>query len=297
MVESVTRSLIGGPGEGLDPAPREQTCPSGSFGWYPELRTGIIPAVVAHIEPAAEQDLAIQVAALGAGDTWTEADWQRFLAERDDPERLYWIDLAVPRLAPAGQLGDLLRDLHSDPLVLDRCLDPDAVSGVFLYEGLLGLQLPVPMDWEASSHPKLTLLCLPSALVTVRVGVLSTASDLAAPGAPVGDRHVKGVGELLAEVLDELVDLTSERVLQARGVVDDLEADLESPARDDGAGNRILHLNRALAHFEMALEAKHRTLTALLAQQSAFVNLDRVRERLRDVVAHVEHSLRYLERM
>jgi magnesium transporter len=62
-------------------------------------------------------------------------------------------------------------------------------------------------------------------------------------------------------------------------------------------GKQLLVYNRNLAHYEIALEAKHRTLTALLSANTSLIDLDNIRSSLRDVVAHIEHSQRYVERI
>ena len=225
---------------------------------------------------------------------WLPAQWEDLLDDSASDSALVRADLLV---ATEPELEWRLRRLHPDPLLLERCLDTDARSGVFAYDGLLALQLPVAEDWTAAHHPKLTLLCLPRALVTVRLEAglawLANAPTLA----PEGPR---AVAELLVALLDELIDRASEQVLAARRQVESLEMDLagEDGSMDlDAAAGRILRHKRAMAHFEMSLEADHRTLTALLAQPAPAPDLRSVREPLRDVVAHVEHNLRTVERM
>ena len=222
------------------------------------------------------------------------SDWDSFLAQRHDEERLFRVDLSVHD--PAS-LKSLIGAIHPNPLVLERCLDADAVSGVHVYDNMLALQLPVAEDWEASLHHKLTILCLSNALVTIHTAG-QAKNSAAAPDelAAFANRPLDLEG-LLFSLLDSIVDRASDLTLKARLAVDQLEADIPQMAKDEQVGRRILFLKRAAAQFEMAMEAKHRTLMALLSLDTGLINLHSIREPLHDVVAHVEHSLRYIERV
>lgn len=224
----------------------------------------------------------------------TPIDWAQFLAHRQEVDRLYRVDIINP---DSVTLTEQLAALHADPLVLERCLDADAVSGVHNYDNLVALQLPLAQDWEASTHPKVTVLCFPNAVVTVRHTLPVNASELWRSSlTPPADRPLN-IESLLFVLLDLIVDRGSELTLQARRAVDQLETDMQQLEDEEQTGRRLLKLKRAAAHFEMALEAKHRTLTALLSLDGTFMRLPQIREPLRDVVAHIEHSLRYIERM
>jgi magnesium transporter len=161
---------------------------------------------------------------------------------------------------------------------------------------MLALQLPIAIDCAASAHQKLTIFCLLNALITIHNSVQNkNLQSLTGSATPINQPlDVEG---LLFSLLDAIVDRASELTLQARITVDQLETDLQQSVGEERIGQRILFLKRAAAHFEMALEAKHRTLMALLSQDTELIDLHRIREPLHDVVAHVEHSLRYIERM
>jgi len=221
-------------------------------------------------------------------------NWEDFLAHRKDAQRLFRVDISTREAAP---LAELMNTVHTDPLVVERCLDPHTASGVHVYDDMLTLQLPVVDDWEASMHPKLTILCLVNALITVRA--FTPAGDTGDTQEPLEIPASRGTGPdgLLFALLDAIVDRASELTLQARVAVDQLETDLQQIADEELIGRRILFLKRSMAHFEMALEAKHRTLMALLSLKTGIIDLQRIREPLHDVVAHIEHSLRYIERV
>jgi len=228
------------------------------------------------------------------GQRLTPVAWVDFLESRNDTDKLYWINIAG---LDGKSLRRQLDELHANPIILTRCLDADTLSGVFLYDELLAIQLPVPDNWETSSHPTWTILCLPRALITIRLSAANDWLSAVLPDTMTRNHAQYGVAGLLFSLLDHLVDRAVELTLQARHCVNRLETDIDQEANDEHAGKRILTLKRTLAHFEIALEAKHRTMISLLSQPATFIDLPRIHEPLRDVVSHIEHSLRYMERM
>jgi magnesium transporter len=99
---------------------------------------------------------------------------------------------------------------------------------------------------------------------------------------------------MLYVLLDGLIDYSSDLMLQIRRSVDFLEQDM---MEEVSFGKQLLGYKRDLAHFEIVLEAKHRTMTALLSADTSLIDLDKIRDPLRDVVAHIEHSQRYVDRI
>lgn len=222
------------------------------------------------------------------------SNWDNFLAQRNDTKRLFRVDIST---RDAASLNNIISSLHRNPLVVERCLDPDSVSGVYTYDDMLALQLPVAEDWLASVHPKLSILCVANALITIRTRALTKEpGDSLNNLTSIPNRPLDTEG-LLFSLLDNIVDRASELTMKARLGVDQLETDMQQVVDEEQLGRHILSLKRAAAHFEMALEAKHRTLMALLSLDTELIDLHRIRDPLHDVVAHVEHSLRYIERV
>ena len=222
------------------------------------------------------------------------SDWDSFLAQRHDEGRLFRVDISA--VEPAS-LKTLIGAIDPNPLVLERCLDADAISGVHVYDDMLALQLPVAEDWEASLHHKLTILCLANALITIHTAAQAKSSATIPDELAAFANRPPDLEGLLFSLLDSIVDRASDLTLKARLTIDQLETDIPQMITDEQVGRRILFLKRAAAQFEMAMEAKHRTLMALLSLDTGLIDLHAIREPMHDVVAHVEHSLRYIERI
>lgn len=218
--------------------------------------------------------------------------WEEFLGARDNPDRLFLIQLMSHA---AEQLSDNLVSISAEPLVMERCIDLDAVSGVFVYDQMFVLQLPVAKDWESSRHMKVSLLCLSNALIIISEELLFSESGLFPDELLSSLCRQKDLTGILFVLLDGLIDHSSDLTLRVRQAVESLEDDLLEG--NDGFSKQLLDYRRAIAHFEMALESKHRTLTALLSAEVSFFDLSSIREPLRDVLSHIEHSQLYIERM
>jgi len=219
------------------------------------------------------------------------SDWEHFLADYGNDERLYWVDILS---ANELKLGELFNDINLDPIILERCMDAESVSGVFSYEKLLILQMPIASDWGSCAHVKFTIMCCRSALIIVHMeGSLNWHFH-----PPRNNEPIK-VATLLYSLLDGLIDRTTALTLQARRDIEQLELDIEEADDDDDDEIRrqILRLKRAVAYFDMGVESKHHTMVSLLSHETNIIEYERTRERLRDVATHLEHSLRYIERM
>jgi len=229
---------------------------------------------------------------LGRDKSSNSASWENFLNSLNDPAQLFFVQ-ALSR--NPDQLRHRLQAIDADPLIMERCIDPDTISGVFFYDRMFVLQLPVAEDWKSSQHLKTTLICLQNALIIFREKFLFSGAGFLSDELLQSICRKTDMVDMLIVLLDGLIDHSSDLTLQVRRAVDQLENDLLDEGGD--FGKRLLDYKRALAHFDMALEAKHRTLAALLSADASPIELARIREPLRDVIAHIEHSQRYVERM
>jgi magnesium transporter len=228
---------------------------------------------------------------IGKNKSQTSMDWGDFLCSRADPDRLFFIQALS---CSSEQLQCWLQTIDANPLIMERCIDSDAVSGVFCYEQMFVLQLPVTERWESSQYLKITLICLHNTLIIVSEKHLFSRDCFLPEELLPTVCFQTNITSMLYVLLDGLVDHSSDLMMQIRRSVDYLEQDMMEEA---SFGKQLLVYNRNLAHFEIALEAKHRTLTALLSANTSLIDLDNIRSSLRDVVAHIEHSQRYVERI
>jgi len=237
-------------------------------------------------------DANLVVHEIGGTATANPVGWDEFLASRNDPARLFFIQALSGN---SDQLRLRLQAIEADPLILERCADPDTSSGVFSYQRMFVLQLPVARNWASSQHMKMTVICLENAVIVLSEEYLFAGGGFLPSEFWLPVCRQTDMAGMLLVLLDGLIDHSSDLTLQARRAVDQLENDLVGKGGD--FGQRLLDYKRSVAHFEMALEAKHRTLTALLSADASPIDLAKIREPLRDVIAHIEHSQLYVERI
>jgi len=192
----------------------------------------------------------------GEGQSPTSIRWENFMDSRNDVASTFFIQ-ALNR--NSEQLQHWLQATDADPLIMDRCLDSDIISGVFFYKKMLILKLPLIKHWESDQHPAITLICLKNTLIILGEEFLFSKGGFLPDELFLSVCRQRAIVSMLFALLDGLIDHSSDLTLQMRRAVDKLENDM----LDCGGkfGKKLLDYKRDLAHFEIALEAKHRTLT------------------------------------
>jgi len=220
------------------------------------------------------------------------ADLATFQRTVRDPDACGWADVVAPtELALEAVLGPL----HLHPLVLERCLDPMASSGVLLFEQHVLVQVALQQTWQDLTRRLLSIVCVPGAIVTIHSEPIPLLESVAEDLSVLLGRHRSDPPSLTYVILDHLVDASVEQTLQAQRHVDGLEKTLSGDFDVDGVGEAILGTKRKAAHLEITLEEQHHCLTALVAVESDAFRIEGLRHYLRDATSHVEHSLRFVE--
>ena len=150
-------------------------------------------------------------------------DWEDFLFSQNDSTRLFFIQALSHN---SEQLQGWLSAIDANPLILERCIDPDAISGTFTYEQMFVLQLPVIDDWKSSEYLKTTLICLQNTfIIASKKSLFPQDGFLANELLPSIYRQTNVTG-MLYMLLDGLIDHSSDLVLQIRRSVDNLEQNM-----------------------------------------------------------------------
>ena len=229
---------------------------------------------------------------IGEGERLARADLAEFHRAGRDPAACFWVDVVAPT-EPA--LEAVLAPLQLHPLVLERCLDAMASSGVLLFDQHALVQVALQQTWEDLVRRLLSIVCLPGAIVTIHSEPIPILENVGEDLPVLLGRHRSDPPSLTYVILDHLVDASVEQTLQARRHVDELEETLSGDFDVDGVGEAILGTKRKAAHLEITLEEQHHCLTALVAVQSDAFRIEGLRHYLRDATSHVEHSLRFVE--
>ena len=206
----------------------------------------------------------------------------------------YWIDVQNP---DATGLAELLSPLEPHPLVMERCLDRTTYSGVSPYENIVLIQLPERTAWDDLGRSLLSILCLPRLIITLHTRIVPALKNLEGNFTAMIGHHDVSTSVILYLMLDHLTDEATAFALQARQAIDTLDNAINEGVETDQIGQRILTLKRIVAHSEITMEEQHHCLTALLSIETDPLSIQGLHEYFHDAVSHLEHSLRYVERM
>lgn len=222
------------------------------------------------------------------------SSFEEFLRDRDESEEFFWIDVEAPSSA---ELIELLSPLELHPLVLERCVGSVDSSGVLHLGNCVLVQFALQMKWDDCARRPISIICLPKSIVTLHAECLPLLEKLPADLPALLGHHRLDTSSILYVTLDRVIDDSVELGLEARRAVDRLEGVMRGEAEADGVGGRILELKRMAAHLEITLEEQHRCLVALLPLETEAFSVEGLRHYFRDVISHVEHTLRYVERI
>jgi magnesium transporter len=220
------------------------------------------------------------------------SSFEEFLRHRKESEDSFWIDVTAPSSA---ELVELLSPLEFHPLILERCGDTAALSGVLHVGGCVLVQFALQMKWDDPERRLISIVCLPRSIVTVHAERLSALETLSGDLPALLGHHRLSTSAILYVMLDRVIDGSVEQGLEARRAVDELETAMRAEVESDEIGGTILELKRMAAHLEITLEEQHRCLTALLSMETEAFSAEGVRHYFRDAISHLEHSLRYVQ--
>jgi len=220
------------------------------------------------------------------------SSFDEFLRYRKESEGSFWIDVTAPSSA---ELMELLSPLEFHPLILERCGDAAASSGVLHVGNCVLVQCALQTKWDDPERRLISIVCLPSSIITVHAQRLSPLETLPADLPALLGHHRLSTSAILYVMLDRVIDGSVELGLEARRSVDELEAAMRDEVESGQVGGTILGRKRMATHLEITLEEQHRCLTALLSMETEAFSAEGVRHYFRDAISHLEHSLRYVQ--
>jgi len=236
----------------------------------------------------------VTVYSISRDKTLNEVSIAEFDQQRENPQSFFWIDVLGPERT---ELTELLSSLAVHPLIADRCMDPEAAALVASYPDTVFIHFPTMDSWDNLERSFLSIVCLPRAIVTISQVRLDALDGLASNFAAAIGKHDPGTAAIVYLIMDELIDETTACSLKARRVVDRLEESIGEAAQAEQLSRRILAVKRAVAHFEIGAEEQHRCVAALLSLENDSFSARALGAYFHDALSHLDHVLRYVERI
>jgi len=215
-----------------------------------------------------------------------------FFALRANDELIYWVDIAQPD-PPA--LSGFLSPLKLHPLILEACLDPEAVPRIAPYERALFVKLPIQLGWANPNQCFLSIICLPRSLITIHDSSIPALESIAREFSTAARFHNLSTSAILYQILDRVIDEDMSFLLEARRGIESLEEAIDQEPESVQI-EQILILKRQIARLSITFEGQRYCVTALETVESEVFDIKDFREYFHDSLAHLEYALRSVDR-
>jgi len=204
----------------------------------------------------------------------------------------FWVDCTGPD--PAS-LSELFLPLSLHPLVLEGCLDPATGVSIAPFEQSLFIKIPLHPSWDSLTPIFLTIVVLPYAVITVHDTLIPILERMARDFSSAARFRVVGTSAILYQILDHVIDEDMVFTLEARRAIDALEETMDQE-EDAVEIDEILLLKRRVSGLTATFEDQRYGVTSLQTVESDAFELEESREYFRDLLAHLESTVRSLGR-
>jgi len=209
-------------------------------------------------------------------------------AAHGDGEKIHWFDVNQP---DAAALTAFLSPLQLHPLILEGCLDMESASRIAPYERALFIKLPVQLAWDSTNHLFLSIVCLPSSIITIHESAIPALDDIEREFSSAVRFRSLSTSAILYQILDHLIDEDMAFVLEVRRTIESLEEAIDLDPESVQI-EQILVVKRLVSHLSMTFEDQRHCVAALQTAESEVFNIQDFREYFRDSLSHLEYVLR-----
>ncbi len=210
----------------------------------------------------------------------------------DDPvER--WVDIEAPS---EDELQGWTAPLGLPQAVIKACMEPQRSMRFASYEQALYLEYPMHLDADGGRRPYLSIICLPTTLVTVHRDPVPALAQVTAE--MCGEVRLRGAGTsfLLTHLLTALGAENFDAILRVRDEADALAQRLDEDPGSVDAGD-LLSLRRRLDRFTITLEDQLYCIARLTIVESVAFDVKEQRDRYRDMAANGERGVAVITRI
>jgi hypothetical protein len=195
-----------------------------------------------------------------------------------------------------GGVAAILGTAKPSPLVLEDCLQPEDDPSVASHEKALFIQFPTPFGLDEARPPYLSIVCLPTLLITVHQKSIPALDKLARD--LTGKMHLTSVSlsSLLYRLMEAFVFQSATFVLAARHRLDRLAQVLDEEPDSIEVGN-ILALKRQVGQLSVTWDDELYCVAALEHVKSPVFSIDEDREYFHDLLENLRYGARFYSRL
>ncbi len=205
----------------------------------------------------------------------------------------YWIEADVSSVA---EIGRELKQLNVHPLILDDFLNPEQSTMVDRILEVVYIELPTNVDSENHTIAYLSIICLPSLLITVQRGEISALPLLITFLEKEEPLEIGNTSHLLYKIFDFFIDKTVDQSLLYRRQIKQLEEQQEADPETLDA-NDLAGLRRQLKQLENIIADQLYCATSLVTHRHKEHEIAEQEIYFHDLVTDSEHALRSVNRL
>jgi magnesium transporter len=210
-----------------------------------------------------------------------------------EADAVYWIEVDNPT---DKELEETLKGLGLHPLILEDCFKPEHSSLIDYHPDAVYMEFPTNGGETFRTISYLSIICLPSLLITIRRGEIPRLSQLVA--SLENDRPLDSgnTGNLIYRMMDFFIAKATVARLLYRSQLDILEDMLEQDSNEVDP-QQLAKLNQQLTQLEAILEDQLLCARSLVSHVSPVIETNDQEAYFRDLVNDAEHGLRALGRL
>ena len=204
-----------------------------------------------------------------------------------------WIDIET---GEKQEIQDCLIPLNLPAAILKACMEPGHDVYIAPYDRVLYLEVPIQVDWKNTRPTYLSIVCLPTTLVTVHQGPVSSIARVATNFSGDMRLNAANTSTLLYHIFDHLAD---QHLLILSGLRKHFESIVDTFLNDPYSieTKDLLSMRQPMLALDKTLQDQLYCADALLREHSQAFSIGDQRGRLSDLIRSMERVLRLAEQL
>lgn len=203
-----------------------------------------------------------------------------------------WIDVEA---AEADALSDFLSPLCIPQPIIESCLKPSDEPELVHYENVTYIEFPLILKNQDYKLMYVSMLFLPTTLITIHMGTVSTISTLEARLSTESLFRSSDISGLLYQIFVHLIKLTYRFFRDVRAEINHLsKAIIEKSDRVELED--VLNMARSIDLFITVTEDQNYCIENILASESKSVGLGNEHQNFRELNRSLQSAIRIINR-
>lgn len=225
----------------------------------------------------------------------SEVPWSGLAAVQPEMENgpHFWMEVAATTTA---ELEENLKQLNLHPLIVEDCINPAHGTLIDRYPEAVYIEFPTNAGKEYGEVAYLSIICLPTSIITIRRGDIAQLPSLIASLQQDSRLDLGNTANLLYKLIDYFIDKTVTLSLVYRQQLNLLDKRVVNDP-DDLDPNVIADLKRQVAQLESICEDQLYCAKSLVTHSDTVIQTAGQEAYFNDLVSDAEQGLRAITRL